>query len=261
MSELELPPGLVAGRHTPLFATDTLPEPLGAVHRTTVWATLHVQAGSVRYLEVEGDDARDYRLEAGDSAAIAPGVGHEIEPSTDATFFIQFYRRPDETPVGTPRTPLAEGHRQSGPWAHRARDLDTEVEIFEMVTRQYSDVVQDDLLAPHFTFGPGYLDWQAHIATVTDYWCHVVLFAPDYSIDVIESHRHLHEHMQFTPVLFDRWLQIFVDTVNGGWTGPNATRATKRATGMARAMALRFLGKGAWTPSRVDGAHPEVDGQ
>jgi hemoglobin len=142
---------------------------------------------------------------------------------------------------------------------HRERDLDTEAEIFEMVTRQYSDVVQDDLLSPYFTFGPGYLDWQAHIASVTDYWCHVVLYAPDYSIDVIESHRHLHEHQEFTPALFDRWLDIFVDTVNGGWTGPNATWATKRATGMARAMALRFLGKGAWTPSGVEGAHSEVE--
>lgn len=259
MPEPELPPGLVVGRHTPLFDTTTLPEPLAVVHRTTVWATLQVQAGSVRYLDVEGAAARDLRLEAGDSAVIVPGVGHEIEPSTDATFFVQFYRSPDEAPVGTPRTPRAEGHRQSGPWVHRGRDLDTEDEIFEMVTRQYSDVVQDDLLAPYFTFGPGYLDWQAHIATVTEYWCHVVLYAPDYAIDVIESHRHLHDHREFTPILFDRWLQIFVDTVDGGWTGPNATWATKRATGMARAMALRFLGSGAWTPSRRNGEHSEVD--
>lgn len=249
MPDPELPPGLVAGRHTPLFDTATLPESLAVVHRAAVWAMLQVQAGSVRYVDIEGADARDLRLEAGDSAVIAPGVGHEIEPSTDATFFIQFYRMPDETPAGTPPDPLAESHRQSGPWVHRGRDLDTEDEIFEMVTRQYSDVVQDDLLAPYFTFGPGYLNWQSHIATVTDYWCHVVLYAPDYPIEVIESHRQLHDHQAFTPDLFDRWLQIFVDSVDGGWTGPNATWATKRATGMARAMALRFLGSGAWTPS------------
>ena len=38
-------------------------------------------------------------------------------------------------------------------------------EIFEMVTRQYADVVQDDLLAPHFAFGSEYMDWQALIGT------------------------------------------------------------------------------------------------
>jgi truncated hemoglobin YjbI len=66
---------------------------------------------------------------------------------------------------------------------------------------------------------------------------------------VIESHRHLHGRAPFTPDLFDRWLHIFHDTVDGGWTGPKATTANKRATGMAWAMAQRFLGHGVWRPT------------
>jgi tellurite resistance-related uncharacterized protein/truncated hemoglobin YjbI len=246
---------LVEGRHTPLFDTATLPEPLAVVHRTTVWATLHVQRGSVRYVDLAGNDPRDVRLVAGDSVVIAPGVDHEVEPSTDAVFFVQFYREPGSTPVGVaPPLPAGEG-RQSGPWEMRGRDLDSPEEIFEMVTRQYSDVVQDDLLAPYFNFGPGFIDWRAHIASVTDYWVHVVLLAPDWDIDVLESHRHLHENQAFTPELFDRWLQIFLDAVDGGWSGPNASLAKKRATGMARAMAMRYLGKLAWKPA--DLSEPE----
>ena len=118
-----------------------------------------------------------------------------------------------------------------------------------MVTRQYFDVGQDDLLQPYFNFGPDFFDWQAHIRTVADYWCHVLLYAPDYEIDTIERHRHLHDQAPFTPELFDRWLRIFHDTVNGGWTGPKATTANKRATGMAWAMAQRFLGHGVWRPA------------
>lgn len=49
--------------------------------------------------------------------------------------------------------------------------------------------------------------------------------------------------------LFERWLQIFHDTVNGGWSGLHATTANKRATGMAWAMAQRFLGHGVWRPN------------
>ena len=188
------------------------------------------------------------RLGAGDSAVIRPGVEHRVEPSTDARFFVQFYREPDADviPRGSPRRPRPR-HR-SGPWEHRGRDLDTAGEIFEMVTRQYVDVVQDDLLVPYFNFGPGHINWQAHIGAITDYWCHVLLFAPDYEIDVIENHRHLHEHDPFTPDLFDRWLQIFFDTVDGGWSGPNTAVAKQRATGMAWAMAQRYLGHGTWRP-------------
>lgn len=252
MFDPELPAGLVPGRHTPLFDAVNLPQPLAEVHRTTVWATLHVQSGSVRFVGLAGSDTRDVRLDAGEHAVIAPQVAHQIEPSTDATFFVQFYREPAATPIGAP-TPLPAGsHRHSGPWPTRARDLDTSDEILELVTRQYADVVQDDLLAPYFTFGPGHLDWQAHIGAVADYWQHVLLLAPDYDIDVIEGHRHLHEHSAFTPELFDRWLQIFVDSVDGGWSGPNASLAKKRATGMARAMANRYLGSGTWRPIHVE---------
>ena len=75
---------------------------------------------------------------------------------------------------------------------------------------------------------------------------------PDYDIDVLEGHRHLHDHQPFTPALFDRWLQVFLDSVDGGWSGANAALAKKRATGMARAMSLRYLGKGAWKPGMTD---------
>jgi len=66
---------------------------------------------------------------------------------------------------------------------------------------------------------------------------------------VIEVHRHLHGSAPFTSELFDRWLQVFHDTVAGGWVGPKATMANKRATGMAWAMAQRFLGHGVWRPA------------
>lgn len=95
LSEPELPEQLVAGRHTPLFDAENLPDPLATVHRTTVWATLQVQRGSVRYVDLSGDDPRDVTLDAGDTAVIAPGVAHQVEPSTDATFRIRFYRDPD----------------------------------------------------------------------------------------------------------------------------------------------------------------------
>lgn len=248
MTEVELPNGLVEARRTPLFDHETLPDALATSHATTVWATLHVQAGSVGYSGLEGDEPRNERLEQGDSVVIPPGLRHQVDPPTDARFFLQFYREPDAgmVPQQTPDPPTS--YRGSGPWEPRGRDLDTPEEIFEMVTRQYADVVQDDLLAEYFDFGPGFIDWQAHIGAVSDYWNHVLLYAPDYEIDAIESHRPVHDRSAFTPAALDRWLQVFLDTVDGGWAGPNALRAKKRATGMAWAMAERFLGKGAWRP-------------
>lgn len=247
MGEPTLPANLVEARHTPLFDDTTLPDALARSHRTTVWAEIRVQAGTVRYIDLEGDAPRDERLAAGESAVIVPGIEHHVEPSTDARFYVQFFRQPDAAMV--PGVVGVDSLNRSGKWTHRGRDLDTEEEVVEMVTRQYVDVVQDDLLQPYFNFGPGFIDWQSHIRTVADYWCHGLLFAPGYEIDIIENHRHLHDRAAFTPELFDRWLQVFHDTVDGGWAGPTATTANQRATGMAWAMAQRFLGRGVWRPA------------
>lgn len=253
MTDRELPGGLVEARRTPLFDHRSLPDALERSHRTTVWATLHVQEGSVRYVDTEGDERRDERLDAGESIAIPPDLTHAVEPSTDARFFVQFYRDPDAGMVPLPEPEPPSALYRDAPWEHRGRDLDSPDEIFEMVTRQYADVVQDDLLAGYFTFDEGFMDWQALIRTITDYWNHVLLYAPDYDIDTIEHHRVIHDDDPFTPELFDRWLQIFHDTVDGGWSGPTAEMAKKRGTGMARAMANRILGRGIWRPTEQGG--------
>ena len=248
MSEPTLPPGLVEARRTPLFDFESLPDQLAESHRATVWAQLFVQSGTVRYTDLQGDTPRNVGLGSGATAVIEPGIEHRVEPATDATFFIQFYRTPDAPMV--PGSVAIDSRRRSGPWVHRGRDIDTTDEVQEMVTRQYVDVVQDELLEPYFNFEPGFIDWQAHIESVTDYWCHVLLYAPGYQIDVIEAHRTLHDTDPFTPELFDRWLQIFHDTVDGGWNGPHAEQAKKRATGTAWAIAQRLLGKGTWRPAQ-----------
>ena len=99
MDEPRLPAQLLEARRTPLFDFATVPGALASSHRTTVWAELRVQAGAVRYIDLEGDAPRDERLEAGDSAVIVPGIEHQVEPSTDARFYVQFFREPDAAMV------------------------------------------------------------------------------------------------------------------------------------------------------------------
>jgi tellurite methyltransferase len=117
MSEPILPSGLVEARRTASFGEASLPGPLAELHQTTVWAQLFVQSGSAPYIDLEGDTPRDIGLGPGDAAVIEPGIKHRVEPSTDATFFIQFYRAPEEPLV--PGLVRIDSRRLSGPWEHR----------------------------------------------------------------------------------------------------------------------------------------------
>jgi hemoglobin len=249
MPELQLPDDAIDARHTPVFDPDTLPAGLARVHRATVWATLHVLEGSVRFTDLEGDDRRDARVEAGDQLHIAPAIAHHIDPSTDARFFVQIHRLPDD-PLIPRDDEQVDAVRRSGPWQHRGRDLDTTDEVTELAVRQYVDICQDPILEPYFDFGPGFTDWDAHVRAAADYWSRTLFESPNRDADaVLERFRRRHERVPFTVEAFDRWLDIFHTTVDQGWAGPNAEHLKKRATGLAWAAASRTLGKGVWHPA------------
>lgn len=57
--------------------------PLAGSPRTTVWAELRVQPGSVRYYDLEGSEPRGERLDAGGTAIIVPGVEHLTTDASD----------------------------------------------------------------------------------------------------------------------------------------------------------------------------------
>lgn len=114
------------------------------------------------------------------------------------------------------------------------RDLDDPDEVAEMVRRFYSDVAQDDLLGPIFNT-VARVDWSEHLPKLTEYWCRLLLGQPGYSGNPLRAHQLVHQKNPFTDQHFERWLDLFCETVDLGWTGPNAEQAKAFAVRVARA--------------------------
>lgn len=96
-----IPNGWVAGRRTPTFTASTVPPALLSDHRTTVWARLEVEAGTVRFVEAPmADDPRpdgsgfEDVADVDRATVIVPDRPHRIEPSPDARFAVQFFEAP-----------------------------------------------------------------------------------------------------------------------------------------------------------------------
>lgn len=118
-------------------------------------------------------------------------------------------------------------------------DLDTRTAIHDLVVDFYREVAFDDLLGP--VFGEvAEVDWAVHIPRLIDYWCRVLLGDPGYDGRLLAAHAHVHEQQAFEPELFDRWLQLFGDSVDRGWTGPFAIRAKAHAVHMAGVLSRRL---------------------
>lgn len=123
-------------------------------------------------------------------------------------------------------------------------DLDCPSAIAEMVRRFYQDVAQDDLLGPVFN-DVAAVDWGEHLPKLTAFWCRALLGIEGYSGNPFRAHSLVHARAPFTPAHFDRWLELFHDTVELGWVGPCAARALALADDVARVHRHQLLEVGA----------------
>jgi hemoglobin len=132
---------------------------------------------------------------------------------------------------------MSSGPRRAAPTG----DLDSPGEIAEMVRRFYQDVAQDDLLGPVFN-EVARVDWAEHLPKLTAFWCRALLGTVGYAGNPFRAHALVDERSPFTAAHFERWLDLFHDAVELGWTGPNADRALALAHNVARVHARQLTG-------------------
>lgn len=122
------------------------------------------------------------------------------------------------------------------------RDLDSPEEIAEMVRRFYADVAMDELLGPMFN-DIAQVDWSEHLPKLTAFWCRALLGRQGYLGNPFRAHARVHQRQSFTRAHFERWLSLFHETLELGWTGPNADRASELARNVARVHGEQLLAR------------------
>lgn len=98
----------------------------------------------------------------------------------------------------------------------------------------YGTARQDSVLAPAFA---GVADWEAHIATITGFWCSVALMTGEYHGRPMQAHAHL----ALTPAHFARWLEIFERTADAHFTPAGAEHMRERARRIARSLEMGLI--------------------
>jgi hemoglobin len=122
------------------------------------------------------------------------------------------------------------------------RDLDTPEQIAELVRRFYQDVAQDDLLGSVFN-DVAEVDWAEHLPKLTAFWCRALLGIEGYVGNPFRAHAVVNAKAAFTMAHFERWLDLFHDAVEAGWTGPKAQHALALAHHVARVHSARLVAR------------------
>lgn len=123
----------------------------------------------------------------------------------------------------------------------RDRDLETPEEIAELVRRFYADVAQDDLLGPMFN-DVAHVDWAEHLPKLTAFWCRALLSLPGYEGNPYRSHQRIDALSRFTRLHFERWLDLFHETLDLGWHGAKVDQAKALACKVAMVHSKQIVG-------------------
>ena len=107
-------------------------------------------------------------------------------------------------------------------------DITTLDDIKLLVDRFYSTVQKDAFIGPIFNGKIGNR-WPEHLEKIYRFWQTILLEVHSYSGSPFPPHKHLPVDKEH----FDRWMEIFVATVDTLFEGPIADEAKMRAKNMA----------------------------
>jgi hemoglobin len=114
-------------------------------------------------------------------------------------------------------------------------DIATAADIKTLVDRFYEKVNRDALLGPIFNEVAG-VDWPSHLVTLYTFWETLLLGSGTYQGAPFPKHSVL----PVEKAHFDRWLELFLATVDENFSGPKAEEAKGRALSIADTFARRM---------------------
>jgi hemoglobin len=125
-------------------------------------------------------------------------------------------------------------------------DIDSQARIRLMVDSFYSHVRQDGLLGP--IFEQAIEDWSAHLPKMYLFWEKLLFGTGAYEGNPFQKHVELPVEKEH----FNRWVDLFVQTVDEHFLGPKA----EEVKALARRIAATFQLRMGMTPDHPEHAVP-----
>lgn len=108
------------------------------------------------------------------------------------------------------------------------KEINTREEVIELVDSFYAKVNEDRMLAPIFNDFAA-VDWEKHLPIMYDFWSSILLGETNYKGNPFFKHIPLPVDKQH----FNRWLELFISTIEEKFIGEKAEEAKIRAKSIA----------------------------
>jgi len=115
------------------------------------------------------------------------------------------------------------------------KEIENEADIKLLVDTFYENVNQDELLEPVFN-GFAQVDWESHLPTMYKFWSSLLLGTSTYRGQPFPKHLRLPVESKH----FNRWISLFLLTVDSLFEGAKAEEAKQKAANIAHIFQMRM---------------------
>jgi hemoglobin len=120
------------------------------------------------------------------------------------------------------------------------KDIENREDIELLVTHFYEKVKTDDTIG--FIFNDiAKINWHKHLPVMFNFWENVLFYTGNYDGNPLQVHQHLHKAVPLTKKHFNRWNQLFIETVDELFSGAIANLSKQRALSISTVMQLKVL--------------------
>ncbi|HVZ96137.1 MAG TPA: group III truncated hemoglobin [Chitinophagaceae bacterium] len=114
-------------------------------------------------------------------------------------------------------------------------DIENTEEIRTLVAAFYKKLISDDVLGP-VAAEMICAKWSKHLSAAAGFWENVIFLSGGYTGNPMMIHSHLHKTAGLDKQHFERWIELFHQTVDELFEGDRADLAKERSAGIAKVM-------------------------
>lgn len=120
------------------------------------------------------------------------------------------------------------------------KDITNRKDIELLINRFYECVKEDPVIGYFFTDVVN-VYWEKHLPVMYDFWENILFYSGTYNGNPMAIHKNLHKLSPLKKEHFDQWLQLFRNTAQRLYNGPNTDKIIQRAQSIATVMEMKIL--------------------
>lgn len=119
------------------------------------------------------------------------------------------------------------------------KDIENRDDVVKLVNAFYDKVKPDETIGYFFNKVVA-VDWEKHLPVMYNFWENIIFHSGGYTGNPMRMHMDLHKKSPVKKEHFNRWIQLFNETVDELFEGEKAEQAKQRALSIATVMQINI---------------------